>query len=149
MKKIVLTVVAAMALVAALALTGCQQAASSYTFGSGQVETKGKVVTVKLDGNPTTGYEWTYEKAGDALVYKSDSYTSSGKAADAGAGGVYTYTFEGAKAGTTKMTFTYARSWEQTDQDIVVEIEVTTDASGNVTSTQTKSSDGTGGSSKS
>jgi len=73
----------------------------------------GDKITITLEGNPTTGYSWEVSAIDPAMVelvgepdYKSDSKAL-------GSGGVYTFTFKAAGAGTTNIKLVYHRSWEE------------------------------------
>lgn len=69
--------------------------------------------TVKLAGNPTTGYSWSpvqydasvIEVAGEP-EYKADSDR-------VGAGGTFVFTLRTVGAGSTEVVFAYARPWEK------------------------------------
>jgi inhibitor of cysteine peptidase len=71
--------------------------------------------TVSLEGNPTTGYEWTYSMSRDGVVEEvSSEYVSSAtdpSRPQPGTGGTYTFVFEGVRAGDVTLTFVYDRSW--------------------------------------
>ena len=79
-----------------------------------------KVVTFCFDSNPSTGYTWTVKVEGDAVALTRDDFVAKeipGPVAVAGAGGMQYYAFTAVKPGRATVTFTYARSWEQTDAD--------------------------------
>jgi predicted secreted protein len=69
--------------------------------------------TVTLEGNPTTGYEWTYTMSRDGIVKEaSNDYTQDAAGEGmVGVGGTYTFVFEGVAAGDVTLTFTYDRPW--------------------------------------
>ena len=73
---------------------------------------------IELEGNPTTGYEWTCIIDDDSIakleaIFEADETTS----AITGEGGTYLFTVTGLKEGKTTITCKYARSWEKTDND--------------------------------
>ena len=73
----------------------------------------GKTLTAKLIGNATTGYAWTCKIDDEGIVSKtSDQYATNENNGQVGVGGIHTFVFEGAKKGSTKITFTYKRPWE-------------------------------------
>lgn len=82
-----------------------------------------KQVTVVLTENPSTGYAWTYKIANDGIMSITDdkfiepSYT--GEIAPVGAAGTREITFEADRTGTTKVVFTYERSWEKVPAEVV------------------------------
>ena len=73
---------------------------------------RGKSVVFEIPGNPTTGYAWTAEVDGDAVVPAGSDYRSDAHGNVGGAGGTYSFTFAAVKAGSARITFTYARAWE-------------------------------------
>jgi inhibitor of cysteine peptidase len=87
--------------------------------------TPGDEISVKLEGNVTTGYTWAFapdvsgviEEVGEA-AYESDSTL-------AGAGGEFTFTFRAAAPGTTKLTLHYLRPWEEEDPISTFTLEIT------------------------
>jgi len=68
---------------------------------------------IALASNPTTGFSWglDYDKTMLTLAGK-DYVQDPGTAGRVGAGGTEKFTFQGVKAGTTKITLTYQRPWE-------------------------------------
>ena len=85
-----------------------------------QCTVKDNVVTFCLDSNPTTGYNWTAVLDGDCVELTRDEYKQHESAPNmGGVGGYQYYDFTAVKAGTATVTFTYARSWETTDSDLV------------------------------
>ena len=101
---------------------------------------EGSTITFALDGNPTTGYEWTAQTDNDHIVLKNSVYEGYEAQENgvmlAGRGGVYYFTYEAKSAGTTKVTFHYARSWETTDGDQTVVWLVTVAEDGAITASQ-------------
>ena len=71
-----------------------------------------KSVVFEIPGNPTTGYAWTAEVDGDAVIPAGSDYRSDAHGNIGGAGGTYSFTFAAAKEGEAKITFLYARAWE-------------------------------------
>lgn len=70
---------------------------------------------IKLKGNPTTGYEWTCYDLNNIVNIK-EKYSPSKRI---GNGGIYTFILEGNISGTTTVTCTYKRNWEDTNSDII------------------------------
>ena len=78
----------------------------------------GDTVQVILEGNPTTGYQWTAtltdkdkaiaQQQGDAAYVQQSTDSSV-----VGAGGTYTFTFKAVAAGQATLTFAYARSFDK------------------------------------
>ncbi|MBQ6020289.1 MAG: protease inhibitor I42 family protein [Clostridia bacterium] len=92
----------------------------------------GNTVEFCFDSNPTTGYGWTAEIDGDCVELTKDEYVqdkvNDGPAAIAGVGGKQYYVFTAVKEGTATVTFTYARSWDQNDDDRVITAQIAVSA---------------------
>lgn len=73
-----------------------------------------KNFTIKLNSNPTTGYQWQLIKPLDAKSLKlvSSNFIPP-KTTRVGAGGVEVWTFKALRNGKTSLTFGYLRSWEK------------------------------------
>jgi inhibitor of cysteine peptidase len=73
----------------------------------------GERVTLELQANPTTGYQWEPAAAPDEAVLRivSDTYVAGGSDA-MGAGGTQEIVIEGVAAGTTTLELRYVRPWE-------------------------------------
>ena len=74
---------------------------------------KGQTLSISLQGNPTTGYNWELAEVDQSILkpmgeadYKSDSMLI-------GSGGVYTFKFEALDSGTTDLKLIYFRSFEK------------------------------------
>lgn len=86
----------------------------------------GKVVSFCFDSNPTTGYDWTAVIDGDCVLMTRDDYQQNpSEPGMAGVGGCQYYDFTAVKPGSAAVTFTYARSWETTDSDVVYTATIT------------------------
>ena len=111
MKKIFLTLISVIA--AAFAVNA--QTLATTTDGGNPLSfsVDGKTLTAKLKGNATTGYAWTCQINDESIVSKtSDQYATNENNGQVGVGGIHTFVFDGAKKGSTKITFTYKRPWE-------------------------------------
>lgn len=93
-----------------------------------------KTLTLEREANPTTGYEWSCEISDPEVVeLVSQEYEADGKSEEtAGGGGTEVFVFEGVKKGTATITLNYRRPWEETEEDIIEEIQVSVDADGNI-----------------
>ena len=94
-----------------LSLGLVNQSANALDSTGRNVINVGNNGTVTLKGNPTTGFEWKYAIA-DNSVIKLDSESSIVDSNAIGAGSTFTWNFKAMKAGETKITFKYYRSWE-------------------------------------
>ena len=84
-------------------------------------------VTIALESNPSTGYDWVYGVS-DLTVVKNtnDRFYDGNSGGMAGAPGTRAVTFKGLKAGTATVTFHYQRSWEEEEpiRTVVIKIAV-------------------------
>lgn len=75
-------------------------------------------MVVSLEGNPTTGYEWSGTvSVGDAVSMTEEDWTyvpDDETGTTDGAGGTYYVTLHPEHAGQAIVSFSYARSWEST-----------------------------------
>jgi inhibitor of cysteine peptidase len=77
--------------------------------------TKGQVVKVRLDENPTTGYRWEPSVSSGVQV-TDDTYVAS-TSGRMGAGGVHTWTLQVTGTGNQHFDADYKRSWETGSED--------------------------------
>ncbi len=78
--------------------------------------TKGTKFDVRLEGNPTSGYQWQLKAVqGDSVKIsdKPDYAQFSNKKRLVGVGGVFTFHGEAVKAGKATAEFIYVRPWEK------------------------------------
>jgi inhibitor of cysteine peptidase len=107
-------------LVGALLLAGCASAAGDVLIGSesagSTVELKtGQVLVISLPSNPTTGYSWHVAQIDESIlkqVGEVEFVQAAGDEQLVGAGGVEKLSFETVASGTTTLTLTYDRVWE-------------------------------------
>jgi predicted secreted protein len=112
----------AMALVLAISLSGCWSGGLTVTeedAGTIQVAHVGDRVTVRLIGNPSTGFTWTRteptdeEWAGLALQpVEEGSWEFPAGTQLTGASGVCLFRYVASERGTVTLSFAYGRSWE-------------------------------------
>lgn len=94
----------------AAAVTGATPAETS----SDAATSVGSQFTVRLESNPTTGYEWQVARIADETVVRLvDSRYVPPASNLLGAGGEQVFTFEGLKEGRTAITLEYARPFEE------------------------------------
>jgi inhibitor of cysteine peptidase len=96
-------------------LAGCDKVVNvDFSMnGSSVTLEKGQQMVLKLESNPTTGFDWEIVGLGPAILkqvgeveYKSDSMLI-------GSGGVDTWTFEAVGSGQMNLQLIYHRSWEK------------------------------------
>ncbi len=95
---------------------------SSTSVPEGQVVTEsgpialavGETATIRLEANPTTGYQWEPTSAPDEAVIRvvSDRYEAEATEV-VGSGGTQEIVIEGTGAGTTTFELRYVRPWEE------------------------------------
>ncbi len=112
MKKILFLMASMVILVSLVA--GCVSSAKAYIDPEETIKiSNGKEFTIALDSNPTTGYNWEVSYDDTLLYLVNDEYKQDEKASGlVGAGGTQYYGFKALKAGNTKITLVYKRSWE-------------------------------------
>ena len=83
--------------------------------------------------NPSTGYNWSYTLKGGSVKMTKESFEASNNRNAAGAPGKQHYTFTAVKQGTSTVTFTYERPWENNDPVYTYVAVITVDASMHIT----------------
>ena len=95
-----------------------------------------KTAVIQLVGNASTGFTWSYAIADESIVKCTDSTSVyQGKEGIVGAPSDYYYSFEGLKAGTTVVTFTYLRNWEDEAPAKTASYQLTVDGDLNIACT--------------
>lgn len=92
---------------------GCFAApGSEVQIAEGPAEFSQGNLVVKLDANPTTGYEWTFQIDGSAVQPDSDEFVpaSDGAPPKTGESGMHAFNFKADGSGEATLMFTYARS---------------------------------------
>jgi inhibitor of cysteine peptidase len=70
------------------------------------------ILTLNLDGNPTTGFMWKIDSVDrDCLQIVEQSYQPSSNLV--GSGGVFSFSFHAGKAGSSPLSVVYTRPWER------------------------------------
>lgn len=130
MKKALGTVLVLIAL-AALCLTACGgrttvNISRSTDTTAVDLKSENETLTAALTGIPSTGYEWSYKIDDDSLIglEKMESKEEETESGMTGTSRTDMYTFKAKADGTTKISFLYARNWEQTESDLCYEVEV-------------------------
>lgn len=144
-KKLLACLSAALLAIVVMGLSACGTAAAptSAKMSFGTLSTSGKTLTLELESNGTTGYEWTSSIDGEGLELSGQTVNEgSDSSAAVGAGGTTTFTYEGTGAGQATVTLTYQRPWETSDSDREVSVKVTTSSSGAITAYEATDSDG-------
>lgn len=72
----------------------------------------GDSLSIKLEGNPTTGYNWQVTGIDLAVLQPVGQPVFKASSMMMGAGGVITLNFKAVAAGTTQLQLGYMRAWE-------------------------------------
>ncbi len=90
---------------------------TDYSVETEYMEAKtGDNFTIRLDENPTTGFEWSIEIS-DGLVVLSDEYIPPQDEGLVGAGNVHVWEIQAVETGTQQVNGIYKRSWENITGD--------------------------------
>lgn len=120
-------VLCACAVLALAVAPGCADSSQPVKMkvDGGRVDYSQGQLAVLLDSNPSTGYGWTYELDGDVLKASQGTYEVRDTTTDlVGKGGIEIFPFDAKGTGNATLTFTYARSWESTDSDKTLVLDV-------------------------
>jgi len=74
----------------------------------------GGTLTVTLESNQTTGFQWELKSVGDTSVLQSQggTYNAPGDTGTVGAGGEEVWTFAALKPGTSSLSMEYSQPWD-------------------------------------
>lgn len=86
-----------------------------------------QTMTLSLESNPTTGYSWTATKNPELFTITDEYVENEHEEGLTGVGGQQVFLLLPNEQGTCEITFTYARSWEQTEADTTVSYTVEID----------------------
>ena len=108
-----------------LLLAACSPASSEVNIGADanatQLDLKvGQVLVISLESNPSTGYGWHVSEVDESILKQVGEVEFVQEPTDeqiVGAGGTEVLRFEAVGAGTTTLTLTYTRVWEDVDPE--------------------------------
>lgn len=83
-----------------------------------------QTMTVSLESNPTTGYTWTAVQNPELFTITDEYIENEHEEGMTGVGGQQVFLLLPNDPGTCEITFTYSRSWEQTEADTSVSYTV-------------------------
>jgi len=72
----------------------------------------GDTLVIKLEGNPTTGYNWLVTSCDKAILEQQGEPMFKADSSLVGSGGMLTLNFKAIAAGTMNLQLGYMRSWE-------------------------------------
>ena len=81
---------------------------------------KPQIMKLSLDSNPTTGYSWTIKQEPEIFEVGEEYIENKHEEGMVGVGGQQVFSLAPKEAGTSDVTFTYARPWEDPDADSTV-----------------------------
>ena len=73
---------------------------------------QGSIVSIILEGNPTTGYTWEVAPGGSGSLEQQGESSFKADSSALGSGGMMTLQFKAAQAGTSTLKLIYHRSFE-------------------------------------
>jgi len=129
MKKILVLILAMTVILTAVLAGGC--VVNLFSKGKDGPTT----ATIKLDGNPTTGYTWVSSVKPDGVIrevsneYKQE-FNPLGKN---GVGGTFIFKFESVAPGEAELVFQYLREWENNPPENITAYKVIVDEKLNLT----------------
>lgn len=91
----------------------------------------GEDFIIRLEGNPSTGYNWDFQKGFDttmAKFIKSETKSTNQDENVVGAPSVFSWTFTALKEGSTEATLVYKRQWESdpvNDKTVIIQVTIT------------------------
>jgi inhibitor of cysteine peptidase len=102
-------------------VAGCGSTSSNVLLGADDngskiTLTRGQIVAITLESNPTTGFGWQVIPSSDKVLVQlgEAEFKESPRSRDmVGVGGVETLRFEAKNAGQTTLELAYRRPWEK------------------------------------
>jgi inhibitor of cysteine peptidase len=79
---------------------------------------QGDVISLRLEENPTTGYQWEIDALDEQVVDLQDSNYLMIPGMGVGGGGMRTFTFKARSPGTAQVRLKLRREWESNDAAI-------------------------------
>jgi inhibitor of cysteine peptidase len=126
MKKAAMILAILMALAAIF--SGCGKTETVYGADDTSISVKaGDTFTIRLEANPTTGYEWAVTISDETvLALEKSDYVPDEVASDvAGSGGTQVFAFKALNSGEAAIDMVYQRSWEPQADDQHIKYTVT------------------------
>ncbi len=102
--------------IASILLTACSGTKVRITESdNGQtIDLKqGDTLSLSIDGNPTTGYQWEVEEVDSSILALKGDPKFISSSSSVGAGGNYIFNFTATAPGTTNLKLIYYRSFEK------------------------------------
>lgn len=98
------------------------------------------MLTIELEGNPTTGFNWIYEMDREGIVREvsNEFVQDEAKDGEVGVGGKFVFTFEGVGEGTVNIDFVCVREWEDKAAEQEIIYAVTVDKDGKIVESKVK-----------
>ncbi len=117
-----------------------QMALNGFSHLAGSVRIDKDIVEIRIQSNPTTGYQWTWHEdaEGKMLINIRDEFLPPSTVNErgemiAGASGTHEFEFRGIAEGVVNLTLTYRRSWEPpSENDITYRLEIRVSEDGRI-----------------
>ena len=123
--KFQITLLAILLLAIVFSTAGCNSALTAKDNGTTVTVKTGDTFTIKLEGNPSTGYTWEAKDLDTSILEQvGEAEFSGGVPGMVGSGGNLTLTFKALQPGTTTLILVYHRPWE-TDVEPIDTFSVT------------------------
>ncbi len=74
---------------------------------------QGQTLLLRIDGNPTTGYQWVVDELDESILALSDDPDYKSDSMLIGSGGTYTFKFNTVNLGETTLRLKYYRDFEK------------------------------------
>jgi inhibitor of cysteine peptidase len=99
----------------ALLLSACSKSVKVGSSMNGETLTleKGQTLVLKLNANPTTGYDWEIISLDPDILSQQGEVDYKADSTLTGSGGVDSWTFKAVDSGGTHLVLVYHRSWEK------------------------------------
>jgi inhibitor of cysteine peptidase len=112
--KIQITLLTIMLFAIVFSTAGCNSALTANDNGTTVTVKTGDTFTIKLEGNPSTGYTWEAKDLDTGILEQvGEAEFSGGAPGVVGSPGTLTLTFKALQPGTTTLTLVYHRPWEK------------------------------------
>jgi inhibitor of cysteine peptidase len=114
-KKLLTLSVVLILVAGSLLAAGCRGKVQTYTDPGQRINVgTNQEFVIALNSNPTTGYDWEENYDDSMLILAGKEYRVGEKAAGlVGAGGTQYYRFRSVGSGSTEITLSYKRPWEE------------------------------------
>ena len=122
MRKICTLILTSLIVLTAIGLTACGGSQFKVAWPNAELLGSDKTITADYTGIPSTGYEWTVELEGEGVLEETEHTTKKADSTESeelvGTAETEHYAFKVVGDGETRIIAKYARSWEESPDDI-------------------------------